>query len=81
MSSKSASIEKILAGGFMTVLIGMGAMLIDSANTQNARIVALHGEITTRMDVMQISINGRIDKLYERQSDVGCIGRQVRAGI
>ena len=61
-------LQKILAGGFVTVLLGIGAILIDSARTQNLRIVTLHTEMTARMDSMQISINGRIDKLYENQN-------------
>lgn len=67
------TIQKILAGAFITVLLGIGAILIDSARTQNTRITALHSEITSRMDAMQISINGRIDKLYERQTNETCI--------
>lgn len=61
-------LQKILSGGFITILLGIGAILIDSARTQNVRIVALHTEMTARMDSMQISINGRIDKLYETQT-------------
>lgn len=81
MRDKPPTIQKILAGGFMTLLLGVGAILIDSARTQNTRIVALHGEITARMDSMQISINGRIDKLYERQTNASCTHHQVSAGI
>lgn len=61
-------LQKIFAGGFVTVLLGIGAILIDSARTQNLRIVTLQTEMTNRMDSMQISINGRIDKLYENQN-------------
>lgn len=64
----NGTLQKILAGGFITILLGIGAILIDSARTQNIRIVALHTEMTARMDSMQISINGRIDKLYETQT-------------
>ena len=81
MHDKPQTIQKILAGGFVTVLLGIGSILIDSARTQNTRIVALHVEITSRMDAMQLSINGRIDKLYERQSAVNCINHQANAGI
>ena len=73
MEMKQPTLQMILAGGFVTVLLGLGAILIDSARTQNTRIVELHSEMTTRMDAMQISINGRIDKLYERQTNETCL--------
>ena len=69
---ENGTLQKILAGGFVTVLLGIGAILIDSARTQNIRIVALHTEMTSRMDSMQQSINNRIDKLYDAQRNEKC---------